>query len=442
MPTTPIVFSANNFAVLLILISIPKLANAQGDNPTRNIPLPLPESEWAGKSNLNYTELYYKYSEVLTCLYIPVGVLGYFWWFSTSLMNVVCVIKCMVIVLQEKRLTKNREQSTPLSYLACGIFTVGWSIYSIIAGFKSLNSCSDLSGFSAVHSYIIMNIFAGISSGIGGLLFTFSWCKPIKGFLCSAALLHNIALHLQYVSGPVLFFSVTKSAGIFRKIINKPDLVRLGAILACILPSEIFVLPIAVGLLFTTGPFAIITIPLAAVAVAMCGSSNVLLGKIMGDPTGKYWLNLVWGKFTASMAALGPIIEAGHGYDGDTMEVEWALSYWGKYEQINIPEVDVGVAATAQKEECGSRVFNFTRYRTGKGNLQYYLGRKCWTLYWNLPGAETVGPVRKQALMLFWHALKESSKLGRRFGSWEEMDDLRRVTVDLAETFFGKIGSI
>ncbi|KAF8418411.1 hypothetical protein EV426DRAFT_707552 [Tirmania nivea] len=47
----------------------------------------------------------------------------------------------------------------------------------------------------------------------------------------------------------------------------------------------------------------------------------------------------------------------------------------------------------------------------------------------------------------------EGEKLGREFGSWEEMDDLRRVTrrvrrddkwinVDLAETCFGRIGSI
>ena len=306
----PSVFSTNNIAVLLtILISIPRLVNAQGDSPARYIPPPLPEREWVGKSNLNYTELHGKYSEVLTCLYIPTGVLGYFWWFSTSLMNVICVVKCMVILLKDKRLAKNREKSTPLSYLACGVFTLGWSIYSIIASFKTLNSCSDLSGFSVVRSYIIMNLAAGISSAIGGLLFIFTWCEHIEWFLGSAAVFYNIALHLQYFSGPVLFFSVTKSAGILRKIIKKPDLVRLGATLACILPSEIFVLPIAVGMIFATGPFAIITVPLAAVAFAMCGTSNVLLGKIMGDPTGKYLLDVVWGKFTASMAALGPVIE-------------------------------------------------------------------------------------------------------------------------------------
>lgn len=310
MPTTFAVFSTSNIAILLtILISISRLANAQGDNPNRYIPPPLPEREWRNKSNLNYNDLHDKYSEVLTCLYIPLGVLGYFWWFSTSLMNVICVIKCVAILRDKKRVEKNREKSTPLSFLLCGIFTLGWSTYSIIAGFKTLNSCSHLSGFSAVRGYIIMNIAAGISSAIGGFLYLFTCLESIKWFLGSAAVFHSIALHLQYLSGPVLFFSATKSAGILGHIIKKPDLVRLGATLACILTSEIFVLPIAVGLFFTTGPLAVITVPLAAVAFAMCGTSNVLLGKIMGDPTGKYLLGVVWGKFTASLAALGPIFE-------------------------------------------------------------------------------------------------------------------------------------
>lgn len=304
----PTMLSAYNITFLLtILVSIPRLANAQGDDPTRYIPPPLPEHEWASKSNLNYTELHDKYSEALTCLYIPTGVLGYFWWFSTSLMNVICAVKCKVIY---KRLAENREKSTPLSYLACGIFTLGWSIYTIIAGLKTLNSCSDLSGFSAVRSYIIMNVAAGISSAIGGLLFTFTWCKATEEVLISAAVFHTIALHLQYFSGPGLFFSVTKSAGILGKMIKKPDLVRLGATIACIIPSEIFVLPIAAGMIYVTKPLAVITVPLAVVAFAMCGTTNVLLGKIMGDPIGKYLLDVVWGKFTASIAALGPITEA------------------------------------------------------------------------------------------------------------------------------------
>ena len=59
-------------------------------------------------------------------------------------------------------------------------------------------------------------------------------------------------------------------------------------------------------MIFATGPF---TVPLAAVAFAMCGTSNILLGKILEDPTGGYLLDVVWGEVTASMAALGPIIE-------------------------------------------------------------------------------------------------------------------------------------
>lgn len=114
---------------------------------------------------------------------------------------------------------------------------------------------------------------------------------------------------MQYFSGPVLFFSVAKSAGILGKIIKKPDLVRVGATIACVIPSEIFVLPIAVAMIFSTGPIAFVTVPLAVIAFAMCATSNVLLGKILGDPAGKYLLGVVWGKFTASMTALGPILE-------------------------------------------------------------------------------------------------------------------------------------
>ena len=304
----PSVFYANNIVIFLtILISIPRIVNAQGDNPSRYIPPPLPEREWVGKTSLNYTELHSKYSEVLTCLYIPTGVLGYFWWFSASLMEVICVVKCMIPIIDEGE----RQKPTSLLHLPSGIFTFARSIYSIIAGFKTLNGCSDLSGFSAVRSYIIMNLAAAIISTIGGLLFTFRLCKPIElYFLGTAVVFHHIALDLQLFSGPVLFFSVTKSAGILGKIMKKPDLVRVGATIASILVTEIFVIPIAVGMFMATGPLAVITVPLAAVAIAMSGTSNVLLGKIMGDPSGRYLLDMFWGKFTASMTALGPIIEA------------------------------------------------------------------------------------------------------------------------------------
>lgn len=93
-------------------------------------------------------------------------------------------------------------------------------------------------------------------------------------------------------------------------MIKKPDHVRLGETIASLVFTEVLVIPIAVGLFISTGPLAVLTGPLASVAIAMSGTSNILLGKIMGDPAGRYLLDMAWGNFTASMTALGPIIEA------------------------------------------------------------------------------------------------------------------------------------
>jgi hypothetical protein len=49
---------------------------------------PLPENEWVGKSHFNYTELHAHFAEVLVCLYIPVGVFGFYYWFILVLITI------------------------------------------------------------------------------------------------------------------------------------------------------------------------------------------------------------------------------------------------------------------------------------------------------------------------------------------------------------------
>ena len=86
-------------------------------------------------------------------------------------------------------------------------------------------------------------------------------------------------------------------------------------------------------------------------------------------------------------------------------------------------------------------IINYTRCRTGKGNLRVEstLCRGCGRF------EETGAHVALVCL--------ENEKLGRHFGSWEQADDPNQVfktihkgdkmvTVDLAETFFGSLWDI
>ena len=272
----------------------------------------LPEHEWVGKTNLNYTDLYNNYEEALSCLSMPIGVLGHYWWFTMLLVNQLEIFKAL-----------GKIDNGSLSGRACmtlllgGILGIGWNVFSVIYGIKTLKRCSESAGFSALRG---ITILTNISNGLGGLGGVASGIMGAAGGHWMWAAYLNmgcslVAMCLLCAEGMVLFITFGKDAGILGELMKNPDKVRLDMTLAAILPSGIVFLAWMIVLVSGNSRWGIgIVTPVAIVSIisiVMSGFGNLLLGKIQGDPSGSLVLDSKLGTTYVVLTGVLPFLEGG-----------------------------------------------------------------------------------------------------------------------------------
>ncbi|KAF8535130.1 hypothetical protein BDD12DRAFT_893960 [Trichophaea hybrida] len=135
--------SIRTLAVMLLLLSTLPMASSI------NVPPPLPEHEWVGKSKYNYTELHAHFADALVCLYVPVGVFGFYYWF------IYVLIICYSLFDSDD---KRDEMSPTFIKIIPGILTTIYSIFSLYQNIQTINDCSHITRYGAVRGVIILTL--------------------------------------------------------------------------------------------------------------------------------------------------------------------------------------------------------------------------------------------------------------------------------------------
>ena len=304
-------------SVLVGLLLIP-LAQGQGNDDSRYIPPPLPERQWVGKTGVNYTELHNEWAPVLSCIFIPVGVLGSFYRFILICLNVGDVFKLAM--------KHDNKETQPLSLFMSGCLTLGYSIFTTIQAFKTRNKCEGEHNFSALRAATNMDIASGIFSAISGTLVVLAAFKGLKKESLGLAMLCSlIAIFILLIQGPTILFSVTRAAGITKTYFTKLDTVSAGAAVVVYLIEETFAMILGAICAAAASleeannndsalPMFVVAAALGWLAIPLSAVGNLLLGKIMGDPWGSYLVRTVWGEISTVITSVGPILSVLSGF--------------------------------------------------------------------------------------------------------------------------------
>ena len=86
---------------------------------TKSLPPSLPAEVWEGKTSVDYYEVHNKYTEVLVCIWIPLGTLGFVFWFSSFLVTLLNLTKASGLYLElhgrSSDLTGGSEQAARMA---------------------------------------------------------------------------------------------------------------------------------------------------------------------------------------------------------------------------------------------------------------------------------------------------------------------------------------
>ncbi|KAF8535480.1 hypothetical protein BDD12DRAFT_808543 [Trichophaea hybrida] len=260
-----IVSSIRTLAVMLLLLAAIPMATST------NVPPPLPEHEWVGKSSYNYTELHAHYAEVLVCLYIPVGVFGFYYWFVYVLIILYSLLNAIY--------TDDKEFNIQRTLV--GILAVIWSIFGLYQNIQTVRNCSHITGFGAIRGVIYLTLVGSGLSAAGGILMVF---HSLINMQMVAAVLYGVSLIFHWVAGPVYFAQVVKSTGVIGTT-KQWDKVRLGAMVVALLPFIVVELAWLMTMCMMNPLFSLVLSAISSTFL-FCGAGNVILGKIIGDPWG------------------------------------------------------------------------------------------------------------------------------------------------------------
>ena len=292
--------------LLYILISIPVTTAYTRSGYV--VPPPLPENEWVGHTNLNYNLLHERFVETLTCLYVPIGVLGTYMWLSMIIVAVCCILKLAWVIM--------KEITPQWTILTMGFLATAWALFNVWQNGNTLIYCSGAEGFFAVRTQIILALCAAVFTAAGGLVMI-SVVFPASGgrarrFLASTAIIClALGLVAHYLVGAWYFFAVTKSAHILTDVIKNPDSVKVAAMVVSFLPWIIITLVTLSTARDIDSLGRVLALAALELVFASGAAGNVIFGKIVGDPWGNYLLRTSWGKATVSLTAVMPLLEGG-----------------------------------------------------------------------------------------------------------------------------------
>ncbi|KAA8897734.1 hypothetical protein FN846DRAFT_1023657 [Sphaerosporella brunnea] len=185
----------------------------------------------SGSVNPNSTILHAKFVDVLVCIYIPVGVLGFYMWFTTLLMLIYSIVGAGKADDKEP---SGKWWKNGLG-IAWALLTATISVFELYQNGKNVQECSHVKGFHAIHGATHLYLVGAGFSASGGVLMAlrgilvvrFGWVS--RPMALTAAFLFGLAFLLQYIAGSVYFFCVIAAAHVWH-LKEQFDNVKLGAV--------------------------------------------------------------------------------------------------------------------------------------------------------------------------------------------------------------------
>ncbi|KAI5795999.1 hypothetical protein FPQ18DRAFT_423310 [Pyronema domesticum] len=277
------------------------------------VPDPLPRKSWAGKTQLDYDVLHQQYASVLVCLYIPVGVYGFYVWLATTLMVINSALGAYRYLKKKSRTIK--------------VATTGGGILNILIlglNIKTAQKCSDIDGYGTVRGVVAITILAGILSLLGELVIIH---RPNDTMKHISLWCFIIAAILLGISGPVYFGTVVSSVKV-EWAWQRFDHVKRLATIAVLTPGFVlnvlmyaFIPCIFCGCLCAEAwkhkrsrlrnawyKFVIFLLAgqLFFILWYFSAFAHVILGKIVGDAWGKVFLKTIIAQALAAFSIIVP----------------------------------------------------------------------------------------------------------------------------------------
>ncbi|KAF2681171.1 hypothetical protein K458DRAFT_433711 [Lentithecium fluviatile CBS 122367] len=206
-----------------------------------SLPPPLPESEWVGKSELNYTALHQKLAEPIGCLKIPLGVLGFYVYLA---LRVVSGCSIYLAIQAQRKLGKSpRTGGSQTGFIgSCLAFT--FSLLLLIDSCKTAHDC------------LLKHVHLGIANLMGIIWSSLTQLASLLGLLgpapcfsadlrlgmCSLAILaYGISWFANLTPGFILSFSIFQEGGVVQSgnanFFRWLDSVMLNAKLVSTIPA-------------------------------------------------------------------------------------------------------------------------------------------------------------------------------------------------------------
>ena len=281
-----------NSSLLTLLLTLLSIFATVARAERHSIPPPLPTTSYAGKSELDYDDLHRKYEDALTCLWIPLGVFGFYYYLAQFLVSVLTLA------------TTLRENAT--RNLIAGLINFAFNSIAIAQNAMTVQTCAAVNSHSAnqMAGWSTTALLASSAALLGDLF-----------MLLNAGRLDNKWAWIGAVSAHGLSFASLILAGLFYAapimfpwslgVSSLTDRVELSASLAAALPPLIILGGITLtGFALHPKAWAMwVVLAAGAVILFLNAITFVGAGKIQGDPWGG-WFFREWKIAKADIASM------------------------------------------------------------------------------------------------------------------------------------------
>ncbi|KAI5460950.1 hypothetical protein BGZ63DRAFT_388057 [Mariannaea sp. PMI_226] len=297
------------------------------------LPLPLPESEWVNKSQLNYTELNKKLADPIACMDVPFGVFGYYVYLAQHIMSLFAIVQTIRTI---QKIEKNKESNgvnnganggTTFNFLRSWL-TFIFSMLFLIQSCQTARECS--SRFGLVGASNVMAIIWSCLTQIGSL-FSLLGSVPclsadtILGLNYFAIFAYGSATTVNFIPGFVLSMAVFQAGGVIparsTHFFRWLDSVSLDATMVAEIPAMLITVILTIwGIYYYNATANDKTGRRVLKYGIICffyififfwtGASFVSLAKIFGSPWGKWWIDEKKGKLDAVWATVFPALQS------------------------------------------------------------------------------------------------------------------------------------
>ena len=253
----------------------------------RSLPPAISEDEWVGKTDVNYTRLHKEYGDTLVCMYIPVGVFGFYAWLLVTVW--LCV-----------KIGRISSMKNTIWNVTGTLVSAAYSSFILYGNMMTIGYCH---GSSVIRGTAAVGVVSGGFSLLGDLV------RVVRKWRKCAILILGYAIAFNLTIGPIYFGSVLGELGL--EPVELVDLVRMWALIAVCIPVALigiaFVCIICSSLKEScVGAIGALILGVIIVGVFfLYAMGTVLLGEIVGDPWGGY---IVADRIGVAWAVLAPVM--------------------------------------------------------------------------------------------------------------------------------------